>query len=109
MEMTLSNAQSRLIRWNQLHAIAMLAGTSLALAFAAPWILVPVAGVSFATMIGHCRGLWTTGGHFGAANAVTALRLLGVLALPLIADLGPLAVAAWALVAFSLDGVDGWL
>jgi phosphatidylglycerophosphate synthase len=55
----------------------------------------------------RCRGRWTPESRFGAANAVTAARIAGILALPALPP-GPLA-GAWALALFALDGLDGRL
>jgi phosphatidylglycerophosphate synthase len=101
--------QVRLVRWSEHHAIVMLAGTALILTGAPLWALMLLAAVSFAALVWSCRTHWTLSGRFGAANALTALRLLGVLALPAFAAMNPLAVAGFAVTVFALDGVDGWL
>ena len=104
-----ADIQVRLVRWSELHAIVMLAGTALVLAGASLWALMLLAAVSFAALVWRCRTHWSPPGRFGAANALTAARLLGVLALPSVAAMSPLAVAGFAVTLFALDGVDGWL
>jgi phosphatidylglycerophosphate synthase len=105
----MKTVQERLIHWNGRHALVMLGGAALALAVSPLWTLVPLAGGSFAALIWSCRHHWSALDRFGPANAVTAARLLGILALPQIAAAGPLAVAVCAVALFALDGVDGWL
>lgn len=109
MKEELENVQDRLIDWNQRHAWAVLAGTALSVAFSSAWWLVCVAASSFAALLLACRGRWRRPNRFGPANAVTSLRLVGILALPQIAAHGPLVVAAAALALSALDGVDGWV
>ena len=104
-----TDIQVRLVRWSERHAIVMLAGTALILTGASLWALMLLAAASFAALVWRCRTHWTLAGRFGAANAVTSLRLLGVLALPAFAAMNPLAVAGFAVTVFALDGVDGWL
>lgn len=104
-----TDIQVRLVRWSERHAIVMLAGTALILTGASLWALMLLAAVSFAALVWSCRTHWSLPGRFGAANALTAARLLGVLALPAVAAMSPLAVAGFAVTLFALDGVDGWL
>jgi phosphatidylglycerophosphate synthase len=101
--------QVRLVRWSELHAMVMLAGTVLVLTVSPLWALMLLAGVSFAALVWACRTHWSPAGRFGAANALTAARLLGALALPAVAAISPLAVAGVAVMLFAIDGVDGWL
>lgn len=58
----------------------------------------------------RARGAFTPGGHFGAANCVTALRLLlvGVLSVLPRATSGTW-LGSLVLLILLLDGVDGWL
>jgi phosphatidylglycerophosphate synthase len=68
-----------------------------------------VAGaLCFAALIAAARGRWTPPGRFGAANGVTAARLLGVLALAVLPLSDP-AVAVVGLLALLADGLDGRL
>lgn len=75
-----------------------------------PAVLAAVGIAAFALRIWLDRTDWGAGGRFGAANWVTALRVV------LIAGLGllpPALIVPWAgalaLAIFALDGVDGWL
>ena len=80
--------------------IAAALGASMALVSAA-------AAISFAALIHVGRSHWTPSGAFGAANAVTFVRIAGILSLPALAP-GPVlaaAAAAW----LALDGIDGWI
>jgi len=104
-----SGIQMRLVRWSEAHAMVLLAGTAMVLTGASVWILMMLACASFATLVWGCREAWPLPGRFGAANALTTGRLLGVLALPATGASNPLAVAACALMLFALDGLDGWL
>ena len=97
---------SLMSNWTTAHAgIVLLAAAAIAAAHP-PGLLSACAALSFATLAYRCRGCWTPDGRFGAANAVTFLRLSGILALPALA---PLPAACFALVLFALDGADGWL
>jgi phosphatidylglycerophosphate synthase len=98
--------EPELLRWSAGHAAAMTVVT-LAMAGGLPLPLVPVAGaVSFAILLYRCRGRWAHGGRFGPGNAVTLLRLCGVLVLPWFS---PGQVFCWGLLLFALDGMDGWV
>jgi phosphatidylglycerophosphate synthase len=101
--------QMRLVRWSEAHATVLLVGTALVLTGASVWVLMVLACASFAALVWSCREGWPLPGRFGAANALTTARLLGVLALPATGVSNPLAVAACALTLFALDGLDGWL
>jgi phosphatidylglycerophosphate synthase len=104
----LSTAE-RLLRWSELNAVLM--------AMAIPGVLldksllpaVAVAGGSFLGLVLRFRRQWTPGGHFGPANLITLLRLIGALALLLWpihgGDGWP---AGLALAILCADGLDGW-
>ena len=105
----LHEAADPLVDWCRRHALVVLAGAALAVSLeAACWLLGPAA-VSFAALIHRRYALSRTHRHFGSANWVTTIRLLGTLALPALAGYGPSAVVACAIAVFALDGVDGWL
>jgi phosphatidylglycerophosphate synthase len=108
-EKTSAHARTQVIYWSELHAVFMLGGTAFALTLSRPGILVVLAAGSFSALIWSYRCRWSPEGHFGRANAVTAVRLLGILALPEIARLDYLAVAACGVALSALDAVDGWL
>jgi len=97
---------SALLSWSSVHA-ALLLSAAAAVAAGAPLSLPSAcAAISFAALIYLCRGRWTPAGRFGAANAITFMRLGGILALP---ALDPFPLACLALALFMLDGIDGWL
>jgi phosphatidylglycerophosphate synthase len=90
--------------WSRWHAVAMLAaGTASAIA-RSTWVLGVVAAGSFAWLLALARGRTTESGAFGPGNAVTLLRLAGVIALPAV-PARFLAAAVLGIVA--LDGLDG--
>jgi phosphatidylglycerophosphate synthase len=102
-------SETRLHAWTDLHAIAMLAGgVAVARGFPGTSCYVPAA-LSFAALAYVFRDAWAPGGHFGAANGITALRFLlaGGLLLeePIPAGMQVLAATLILL----LDGFDGWL
>lgn len=75
-----------------------------------PWLLGGAACVSFGVLLRRMRGDWTPQGRFGAANALTLLRLL--LEVVLLSALGQaprLLIGALVLTTLALDGADGWL
>jgi phosphatidylglycerophosphate synthase len=74
------------------------------------WPLALAAGASFSWLVLRRKGAWTPRGSFGGANAVTTLRLAGVVALACLSPETPPAVFALAAaLLLLLDGVDGWL
>jgi phosphatidylglycerophosphate synthase len=98
----------RRMHWSEAHALRM--GFAVPCAWIFQWyaILAFVAAVSFLDYVWRSRGHWTPRGSFGAANAITSLRLLAILFLGLFptGDAWLLAgVAGGILVA---DGLDGW-
>jgi len=100
----------RLDRWSTGNA-ALLSGALLsALWLGKPWPLGVAAFASFSTLLLLARGTWTRTAGFGAANAVTLLRLVLVMLLG-VALHGASGVLLGALVlgTLALDGVDGWL
>jgi len=88
----------------------MLAACAATLALGRGWPIVPLALLSSAALLVQARGQFTPRGSFGAANAVTAVRLAAVLGLAL----APAATPGWALASvlvavWALDGLDGWI
>ena len=99
----------RLKRWAEAHALVTLGATALALLGSSLWPLIAAAALSFAALVWGCRDGWPRPGRFDPANTITAARLAGVLALPVVGGTSPWLVAICALTLFALDGVDGWL
>jgi phosphatidylglycerophosphate synthase len=88
----------------------MLAGWIAALALRRCWPIVPLALLSSVALLVQGRGQFTPRGSFGAANAVTTIRLAAVLGLGLAPTATPGWVLASALAAiWALDGIDGWI
>jgi phosphatidylglycerophosphate synthase len=100
--------QRRLVRWSELHALALLIATMAVAAGASIWLVILVALGSFGALIARCRGAWSPSGRFGAANALTAARILGAAALPPLTNTSFVFVTC-AVVLFALDAADGWL
>src|SRR5262245_41267242 len=98
--------QPELLRWCTRHAATMALAAAATAAGLPLWVASLAAALSFAGLLYRCRGLWTPHGRFGPANALTLLRLSGVLALPW---LSPVQIFCAGLILFALDGVDGWL
>jgi phosphatidylglycerophosphate synthase len=91
------------------HAFVMLGGLALsALCKSATPLALSALG-SFAIWLFQERGSFEANG-FGAANIVTSLRLLSLVALAELVDAGlPLWASALAWLVFCLDGLDGYL
>lgn len=98
--------QPVLLRWSAGNAAAMVAFTLAAATGLPPWLLSLSGFMSFSLLVYRCRGRWTTGGRFGLANAVSALRLCGIFVLPWVA---PGEIVYWGLILFVMDGMDGWI
>lgn len=74
-----------------------------------PWPLLLVGIGLLGGLVVVERGRWTPQGAFGAANAVTALRV-GLLALlPPAAAAGPGVLLGLSVLVLATDGLDGWL
>lgn len=98
--------QPDLLRWSEGNAAAM-AAVTLATAAGVPlWLLSWCGLLSFSLLIHRFRRRWTPGGRFGLANAVSLLRLSGMLVMPWLA---PGQILYWGLILFAMDGVDGWI
>jgi phosphatidylglycerophosphate synthase len=98
--------QPLLLRWSEGHAAAMIAVTLATVAGLPAWLLSLCAFTSISVLVYRCRRRWTPGGRFGLANAVTLLRLCGMLVLPWLA---PGQIVYCGAVLFAMDGVDGWI
>ncbi|MEZ4702476.1 MAG: CDP-alcohol phosphatidyltransferase family protein [Rhodothermales bacterium] len=101
----------RLALWAFIHAIAMLVAGALSFAFRTPIPLVAAAAGSFGGLAIAFRRQWTPEGRFGLANAITALRLGGSLALVYLgASIPPGILQALLWIAlFALDAADGYV
>ena len=101
---------ARLVRWTEVHALLMIASTTTALVTDISWFL-PVAGAfSFTVLILATRHYWTEKGSFGWANAITVIRLGGILTLGLTLDrLDYELIIGLVLLLLVADGCDGWL
>jgi phosphatidylglycerophosphate synthase len=98
--------QPLLLRWSEGHAAAMIAVTLATVAGLPAWLRSLCGFTSISLLVYRCRRRWTPGGRFGLANAVTLLRLCGMLVLPWLA---PGQIVYWGAVLFAMDGVDGWI
>jgi len=98
--------QPLVLRWSEGHAAAMIAVTLATVAGLPAWLLSLCGFTSISLLVYRCRRRWTPGGRFGLANAVTLLRLCGMLVLPWLA---PGQIVYWGAVLFAMDGVDGWI
>lgn len=93
----------------RVHAVWMLLAAAAALA-AGAWLAAAAGAFSLGICVALQRGRWTPSGRFGAANALTLLRLGLTVGLGAMCATPPGATAAALVLAiFALDGVDGWL
>jgi phosphatidylglycerophosphate synthase len=95
-------------RFTLVHAFVMLVATAIAWRLADARI-VAVVGVGFLVGLAWTyAGRHAPSGRFGAANAITTLRLVLIVVLSALAGIGPF--AALLVVAFiALDALDGWV
>lgn len=91
-----------------MNALGMLVATGVAGWVWSLWPLLVVGGGLLGALILGSWRRWTPDGAFGAANAVTALRTAGLVAVPAVVGSpeGLVALGSGLLLA---DGVDGWL
>ena len=87
----------------------MLAATGVAGMFGSPWPLLLTGTGLLGALVVVSRGRWTRQGHFGAANVVTALRVVLLGFLPWAGAWSPGALVALSVLVLATDGVDGWL
>jgi len=96
------------VTWTLAHAMWMLALAAVSLLLHSPLVAAVGGAASLGFFVLGNRGRFTAQGPFGAANAVTSLRLALVVAIAASTRAGP--ALAIALVLFlALDGVDGYL
>lgn len=103
-----STLNTRLARWAALHAVLLLTATTAALGWDVLWPVVIAGTTSFGGFVVAFRQHWTPTGTFGAANTLTAIRLVGFLALAVF-PMPALWTAGVAAILLLLDGCDGWL
>jgi phosphatidylglycerophosphate synthase len=102
-------ASSRLDAWSRLHAPAMLVACVSAALLGAPWPAGAAALLSFGVLLVQERSEWATVRRI-APNAVTALRLLIIVAMAVCLHGAPGTWWTGAVVGiFVLDWLDGWL
>ena len=100
----------RLESWSASNALLLSCSLGIALWLGRPWPIGAGAACSFLALVVQARGNWTPTASFGAANAVTSLRLLTIIALSVALHGAPGALLATLVLAILLlDGVDGWL
>jgi len=87
----------------------MMGATAIAVGLRCPWPILIVGEGLLAGLVVVAWRRWTSGGEFGWANGVTALRagLLGLF--PGAAAVEPEAVIGMSLLVVAGDGADGWL
>lgn len=96
-------------RWSLVNAVVLLAAAAGAVWVGLLWPLL-VGGVALmAALVVVARDRWTSQGHFGVANGVTAMRVGLLCGLPGAASQDPLWVIPLSLVILAADGLDGWL
>ena len=96
-------------RWSLANAGVVLGAAALAWGLGT---LVPLLGGGvgmLGALVLVAWGRWSPEGRFGAANLVTAVRLGGLLLLPVAAEAGPLLLIGASLALLLADGLDGWL
>jgi phosphatidylglycerophosphate synthase len=95
-------------RFTLVHALAMLVATAIAWRLADARIVAVVGAVFLGGLAWMYAGEHAPNGRFGAANVITALRVVLVVVLSASESVGSL--AALLVVAFVLlDGLDGWV
>jgi phosphatidylglycerophosphate synthase len=97
--------------WNdRAHAVAMLLSGAASLALGNAWAAALTGAVALGLFVWLHRGRFTPSGGFGAANALTALRLLAIVAIPSACVREPdLSAASLVLAILALDGLDGFI
>ena len=95
-------------RWSERHASLMALAVAGVLLTSSAALAAALAAGSFLGLILRFRRHWTPHGRFGPANAITLLRLVGVLALLIGAGHEAFWPAALAFAILCADGLDGW-
>jgi phosphatidylglycerophosphate synthase len=95
-------------RFTLIHSLVVLVAAALAWHGKDARLVAAVGAASLAVLASLYAGRFTPDGRFGVANALTVVRVLLVVVLSALREVGPF--AASLVVAFLLlDGVDGWV
>ncbi len=103
-----SKETDRLAAWSRLHSVALLVGLLLSFTLRQPLILTGVVALSFAQLLVRSRGNFSPSG-FGAANWITAVRLVLVLGLTATPGADLRWVAFVCSLVLGLDTLDGYV
>jgi phosphatidylglycerophosphate synthase len=99
-----------LARWSFIHALALLPAVAISLFTHTLTLFLLIGALSFLLLFLIVGPNWTRKGAFGFGNAMTALRLAGILALPSVCSrIGSVSVTGFGIVLLVADGLDGWL
>ncbi|WP_166642615.1 CDP-alcohol phosphatidyltransferase family protein [Methylocaldum gracile] len=101
--------ESRLVEWSERHAMLMGLAIGGLWFKSPPEFLAAMAAASFLALIHQFRREWTPSGAFGAANAITLMRLMATLFLLLFPLSNGWFLASFALAILYADHWDGWL
>ncbi|MGX2038726.1 CDP-alcohol phosphatidyltransferase family protein [Methylocaldum sp. MU1018] len=101
--------ESELVDWSERHAMLMVLAIGGLWFGAPPEFLAAMAAASFLGAIRRFRRRWTPSGAFGAANAITLVRLIGTFCLLLFPIENGWFLASIALAILYADHWDGWL
>lgn len=96
-------------RWSVLNAATVLAATVFAVWWESPWPPLVAGTLLLGGLVLVARKRWTQQGRFGAANAMTTLRLGLLCLLPPAHGAGPTVLVAISVSILAMDGVDGWI
>jgi phosphatidylglycerophosphate synthase len=107
--MATSAASDEQVGWfSRAHPLALLAAAAGSLALGGVWPAAIAGAVVLGVHVALHRGRWTESGRFGAANALTTLRLALMVGLVAVCEQPPgPAAALLVVVIFALDGLDG--
>jgi phosphatidylglycerophosphate synthase len=94
--------------WTLAHSLGMLLTVVVAWWLGDARPVAAFGAASLAVLASLRARAWTPSGRFGAANAVTALRILFIVCLAALPRIGPAASLTVAAI-FALDGIDGFL
>ncbi|HYE36906.1 CDP-alcohol phosphatidyltransferase family protein [Methylocaldum sp.] len=101
--------ESKLVEWSERHAMLMGLAVGGLWFHAPPEFLAAMAAASFLGLIRQFRRQWTPAEAFGAANAITLIRLIGTFFLLLFPIGNGWLLASIVLLILYADGLDGWV